>query len=59
MTIADLLKQKDYVTGIFGKWHLGDSPEFLPLNQGFDEYLGIPYSNDMWPVNFDGVPAKP
>ena len=58
MTIADLLKQKDYATGIFGKWHLGDSPEFLPLNQGFDEYLGIPYSNDMWPVNYDGQPSK-
>lgn len=58
MTIADLLKQKNYATGIFGKWHLGDAPEFLPLNQGFDEYLGIPYSNDMWPVNYDGTPAK-
>jgi len=35
---------------------LGDNHEFLPLQQGFDEYLGIPYSNDMWPVNFDGTP---
>ncbi len=58
MTIADLLKQKNYATGIFGKWHLGDAPEFLPLNHGFDEYLGIPYSNDMWPVNYDGTPAQ-
>lgn len=58
-TIADLLKQKNYVTGIFGKWHLGDSKEFLPLQHGFDEYLGIPYSNDMWPVDYDGSPAKP
>lgn len=58
MTIADMLKQKNYATGIFGKWHLGDAKEFLPLNQGFDEYLGIPYSNDMWPVNYDGSPAK-
>lgn len=57
-TIAELLKQRKYATGIFGKWHLGDAPEFLPLNQGFDEYLGIPYSNDMWPVDFDGTPAK-
>ena len=56
-TIAELLKQKKYATGIFGKWHLGDAPEFLPLNHGFDEYLGLPYSNDMWPVNFDGIPA--
>jgi arylsulfatase len=57
-TIAELLKQKNYATGIFGKWHLGDAPEFLPLNHGFDEYLGIPYSNDMWPVDYDGSPAK-
>lgn len=58
-TIAELLKQKGYRTGIFGKWHLGDSKEFLPLNHGFDEYLGLPYSNDMWPVGFDGQPARP
>ena len=58
MTIADLLKQKNYATGIFGKWHLGDAKEFLPLQQGFDEYLGIPYSNDMWPVDYDGEPAR-
>jgi arylsulfatase len=58
MTIADLLKQKNYATGIFGKWHLGDAREFLPFNQGFDEYLGLPYSNDMWPVGYDGQPVK-
>ena len=56
-TIADLLKQKGYKTGITGKWHLGHKQPFLPLQQGFDEYLGIPYSNDMWPVNYDGKPA--
>jgi arylsulfatase len=59
MTIADMLHQKGYATGIFGKWHLGDAPDFMPLRQGFDEYLGIPYSNDMWPVNYDGSPALP
>ena len=32
-----------------GKWHLGHKAPFLPLHQGFDEYLGLPYSNDMWP----------
>lgn len=48
ITIADLLKEAGYATGIFGKWHLGDQPEFLPNEQGFDEYYGIPYSNDMW-----------
>ncbi len=53
-TIADILKKRGYRTGIFGKWHLGHHKEFLPLKQGFDEYLGLPYSNDMWPVNYDG-----
>ena len=50
-TIADMLKSQGYKTGIFGKWHLGDHPDFMPLNQGFDEYFGIPYSNDMWPLH--------
>jgi arylsulfatase len=57
MTMAELLKQKNYATAIYGKWHLGDAKQFLPLQQGFDEYLGIPYSNDMWPVTYDGKPA--
>jgi arylsulfatase A-like enzyme len=56
VTIAEMLKQKGYTTGIFGKWHLGHQKQFLPLQQGFDEYVGIPYSNDMWPVGFDGKP---
>ncbi|KAA3639419.1 MAG: arylsulfatase [Bacteroidetes bacterium] len=55
-TIADLVKKKGYATAIYGKWHLGHDSLFLPLNQGFDEYFGLPYSNDMWPVGFDGVP---
>ncbi len=50
-TIAEMLKAQGYVTGIFGKWHLGDHPSLLPLNHGFDEYYGIPYSNDMWPYH--------
>lgn len=48
-TIAEMLKTKGYATAIYGKWHLGDHPEMLPTKQGFDEYFGIPYSNDMWP----------
>jgi len=56
VTIAEMLKQKGYATGIFGKWHLGHHKQFLPLQQGFDEYLGVPYSNDMWPVDYDGKP---
>lgn len=49
MTIGELLKQKNYNTAIYGKWHLGDAKPFLPLQNGFDEYYGLPYSNDMWP----------
>jgi arylsulfatase A-like enzyme len=56
-TIAELLKPLGYATAAFGKWHLGDAPEFLPLHHGFDEYFGLPYSNDMWPVDYDGNPA--
>ena len=51
MTIAEMLKANGYKTGIFGKWHLGDNPKFMPNNQGFDEYFGIPYSNSMWPMH--------
>tara|TARA_X000001036_G_scaffold252908_1_gene235406 strand:+ start:2436 stop:3857 length:1422 start_codon:yes stop_codon:yes gene_type:complete len=54
ITIAELLKEKGYSTSIFGKWHLGFQEKFLPLNHGFDTFLGLPYSNDMWPVDFDG-----
>jgi arylsulfatase A len=49
VTLAELVKQKNYATAIFGKWHLGHHPQFLPLRHGFDEYYGLPYSNDMWP----------
>jgi arylsulfatase A-like enzyme len=47
ITIAELLKEKNYATGIVGKWHLGHRRQYLPLQQGFDSYFGIPYSNDM------------
>lgn len=50
-TIAEMLKPLNYNTAIFGKWHLGDHPSFMPKNHGFDEYFGIPYSNDMWPLH--------
>jgi len=46
ITIAELLKKKNYSTAIIGKWHLGDQPVFLPTRQGFDYWFGIPYSND-------------
>ncbi|MEN8148805.1 MAG: sulfatase [Planctomycetota bacterium] len=54
-TIAEVLKARGYATGCFGKWHLGHQPQFSPLKHGFDEFLGLPYSNDMWPVDYDGT----
>lgn len=51
VTIAEVLKSAGYRTGIFGKWHLGDQPEFLPTRQGFDDYFGIPYSHDIHPFH--------
>jgi arylsulfatase A len=50
-TLAEVFQSQGYTTGIFGKWHLGDHERFLPLNHGFDEFFGIPYSNDMWPMH--------
>lgn len=50
-TLAEMLKEHGYATGIFGKWHLGHHPMFLPTRHGFDEWFGIPYSNDMWPYH--------
>lgn len=51
ITIAEILKKAGYKTGMFGKWHLGDQPEFLPTRQGFDEFFGIPYSHDIHPYH--------
>jgi arylsulfatase A len=48
-TLAEVLKARGYATAIYGKWHLGHRPAFLPTRHGFDDYLGLPYSNDMWP----------
>lgn len=49
VTIAEVLRSVGYATAAVGKWHLGDQPKYLPTNQGFDSYFGIPYSNDMYP----------
>ena len=51
LTIAELCKQKGYATAIYGKWHLGHHKPFLPMQHGFDDYFGLPYSNDMWPYH--------
>ncbi len=53
MTLAELVKQRDYATACFGKWHLGFQKKFLPRQHGFDQYYGLPYSNDMWPYHPD------
>ena len=50
-TLAEICRSQGYRTAIYGKWHLGHHPKFLPTNHGFDEYYGIPYSNDMWPLH--------
>lgn len=50
-TIAEMMKANGYTTAMFGKWHLGDNAKFMPTKQGFDQYFGIPYSNDMWPLH--------
>ena len=55
--IAEVLKAKGYATGIVGKWHLGDQRAFLPTRQGFDSWFGLPYSNDMGPVE-DGIKSN-
>ena len=57
MTLAQLLKQKGYATGMAGKWHLGRPAQFLPVHHGFDEYFGLPYSNDMWPLHPEAKPG--
>lgn len=59
MTLAQLVKQRGYVTGMFGKWHLGDSPQFMPLRHGFDQFFGLPLSVDYWPGHPDLITNLP
>jgi len=58
-TIAGMLKPLGYATACYGKWHLGHLPQFLPTRHGFDEYFGLPYSNDMWPKHPENPKAYP
>ena len=51
VTLAEICKQKGYATSCYGKWHLGHHEKFLPMQHGFDDYFGLPYSNDMWPYH--------
>jgi arylsulfatase A len=55
LTLPQMLQRAGYATGMVGKWHLGRPVEFLPTHRGFDEYFGLPYSNDQWPFH----PEKP
>src|SRR5687768_5078595 len=60
-TLGEVAKRAGYATAIYGKWHLGHHPQFLPTRHGFDDYFGLPYSNDMWPKhptakNFPDLP---
>ena len=59
LTIAEVLRERGYRTALVGKWHLGHLPEFLPMQQGFDEFFGLPYSNDMNAPSYPGRPAPP
>lgn len=57
VTLAEALKEQGYATAIYGKWHLGNTqPGYLPLQNGFDEYVGFPYSNDMLPPKYPDIP---
>jgi len=59
--LSNLAKSQGYATAIYGKWHLGHHPPFLPTRRGFDEWWGIPYSNDNGPLHpvTKGIPALP
>lgn len=56
-TLGNMFQSKGYATGIVGKWHLGHLPPFLPTRHGFDQYFGLPYSNDMWPHHPEAKPG--
>jgi len=59
VTITELLKEQGYTTGLYGKWHLGHLPQYLPCVHGFDEFLGIPYPNDHGPERIGNSGWRP
>jgi arylsulfatase A len=59
ITLAELCRTRGYATAIYGKWHLGHHKQFLPLQNGFDEYFGLPYSNDMSPLQAEMIKNMP
>jgi arylsulfatase len=61
LLLPQILKSRGYATGAFGKWHLGCQPKFMPTRHGFDEFFGIPYSNDNGPLHptMRGLPSLP
>ncbi|MCY1718790.1 sulfatase [Prolixibacteraceae bacterium Z1-6] len=59
VSITELLKEQGYTTGLYGKWHLGHLPQYLPCVHGFDEYLGIPYPNDHGPERIGNSGWRP
>ena len=59
VTITSLLQDVGYTTALFGKWHLGHLPEFLPTEHGFDKFVGIPYPNDHGPERLGGTGIRP
>ncbi|MCI0358124.1 MAG: sulfatase [Planctomycetaceae bacterium] len=61
LLLPEMCKQAGYATAILGKWHLGHRPQFLPARHGFDEFLGLPYSNDNGPLHpiVKGIPPLP
>jgi arylsulfatase len=61
LLLPEMLKKQGYATAAYGKWHLGDRPPFLPTKRGFDDFAGLPYSNDNGPLHptMPGLPALP
>lgn len=59
--LPELLQAQGYATAHYGKWHLGTRPMFFPTRNGFDEWVGLPYSNDNGPLHptVRGIPALP